>query len=196
MVLQRLDVRRLRKEAKVDLREGLLELHDLLHDWEEAAGRTNAVFAAWIEAGMFAWEADKPELARQSQIHYLNRVAQSLGFDQGAFGHPLSGEKRGRKSGKWTELPRLLEVYAPELVDDFKATLAYRTASLAVERPRMYAFGVAEFDDMRTAVQQSHSGDQLEKANQLKGHLAQSADDIRRARTDLADYIRTTFPLA
>jgi hypothetical protein len=32
-----------------DLREGL---HDLLNDWEEAAASTNAVFTAWIEAGM------------------------------------------------------------------------------------------------------------------------------------------------
>jgi hypothetical protein len=172
-----------REDVGVEVREGLLQLDELLEDWLVVAEATDLLLKDGLRGTSRRDDGlqelrDWYELQEVSQQQYGISTALMLCLP-GPEGHRevmdrLSGSDGGKRGVPRRRLRRLLDIYAPEMVEPFSFLLSSRRISLiqltseAINLEADYEVTVAELS---------------------KGYA-----DLLIARRLLRDYIRRTYP--
>ena len=177
IVFSRLDRRVDQEAAPSVVRDGLLDLDDLLTQWIAAAERTSAA----LEQGDPA--ASLRALASSS--------AQAAGIDFGAEMRLLmSNQSFGLQVSRWLNdnrdgenqhgrLRQLLNVYAPELADDLRDVVSKRLKLL-------------DFVLATEAIDNTMGAKSAAYADRLRASLI----ELREARSQVRRFIATNFPLS
>jgi hypothetical protein len=186
LILQRLEARKQDLQEPYDLRGALMDLRELLRDWAHQAASTNDAVKMWLEAGK-PYEGEYVEYLKKrvsDQIHRPDKVLDLLQSEKQDrlrwIGH--------RSPDQRENLTHLLEVYAPELVDLFFATVDQRRELLSTIIEDLRRVG-REPDGVVT-------GDGGMSEAEYIAKLSASAVSLNAAVMELTRYIRKVFPPA